>query len=249
MNDENEVDRMIAERFSAFRPDDEWQPSVGRGLAMLRERRTVRDGRRRRWALMATGAAAACVPLLAFPMTRAFAERCVSACVQQIAVVREVLPGSLAPVPANTNAYVKPADRSPAPDFTLTNSNGQPVRLSDFRGKVVLLNFWATWCPPCKQEIPWFIEFQRSNAQRGFSAIGVSMDDGGWGVVKPYIDETGVNYPVVIGNDEVAGLFGGMKSLPFTVVIDRSGRIAVIHSGLCSRDEYERDIRTVIEEK
>jgi cytochrome c biogenesis protein CcmG/thiol:disulfide interchange protein DsbE len=249
MNNEKEVDQMIAERFSAFRADDEWQPNTARGLSMLREHRAGRDGRRRRWALVATGVAAACVPLLAFPMTRAFAERCVSACVQQIAVVREALPGSLAPVPANTNTFMKPGDRSVAPDFTLADASGQPVRLSDFRGKVVLVNFWATWCRPCKEEIPGFIEFQRSNAERGFSVVGVSMDEGGWSTVKPYIEKIGVNYPVVIGNDEVARLFGGLKSIPFTVVIDRAGKIAVIHSGLCSREEYERDIRTVLDEK
>jgi cytochrome c biogenesis protein CcmG/thiol:disulfide interchange protein DsbE len=115
---------------------------------------------------------------------------------------------------------------------------------------VVLLNFWATWCAPCNLEIPWFIDFQRSKQALGFSVLGVSMDDGGWAAVKPYIDAHHVNYTVTIGNEEVAALFAGPRlSLPLTVIIDRFGRIAAIHAGLCSRTEYEADIDAVLNER
>jgi len=247
-NDEGEVDRMIAERFSTFRADGDWQPNLQRGLAILRERRAATNGRRRRWAFVAAGTVAACLPIMAVPLTRAFAERCVSACVQETAAVRELLLGRISgPVPSNS--YVRLGDRRIAPDFTLSDVSGRSVKLSDFRGKVVLLNFWATWCAPCNQEIPWFVGFQQSNRQSDFAVVGVSMDEGGWTAVKPYIKEKGVNYPVMIGNDEVAGLFGGLHTIPLTLVIDRSGRIAAIHAGLCRKDEYESDINAVLNER
>ena len=78
---------------------------------------------------------------------------------------------------------------------------------------------------PCKQEIPWFVEFQKTNDQHGFAVLGVSMDDGGWHAVKPYMEKAHINYPVVIGDDAVAKLFGGLDSLPLTIIIDRAGRL------------------------
>jgi len=247
-NDEREVDRVIEERFSAFRPDAGWHPNLQRGLGLLRERRAAKKGRRRRWTLIATGAVAACLPIVAFPVTRALAERCVSACVQETAAVRQLLVGRTSSVsPGNT--YVKPGDRQMAPDFTLNDASGLPVKLSEFRGKVVLLNFWATWCAPCAQEIPWFVEFQHSDEQRGFAVLGVSMDEDGWHSVQPYIREKRINYPVMIGNSEVASLFGGLHAIPLTLIIDRSGRIAAVHAGLCSRNEYESDINAVLNER
>jgi peroxiredoxin len=245
---QNETDRLIAERFATLRVDGEWQPNLHRGLARLREQHLARSGRRRRWALIGSGALVACLPLMAFPVTRAFAERCVSACVTETSAVREFLLRS-APAAAPSNTYVKPENRKMAPDFTLDDASGQPVRLSGSRGKVVLLNFWATWCAPCKREIPWFIEFQQSWKQRDFAVLGISMDEDGWASVKPYIDEIQVNYRVMIGNPEVAGLFGGLHSIPLSLVIDRSGRIAAIHAGLCRKDEYETDINAVLNER
>jgi peroxiredoxin len=255
-NNEHNVDGMIAERLCAFRVEGDWQPNAGRGLAMLRQRRAAAKGRRRRRAMLAVTAATACVPILTFPMTRAFAGRCVSACVEETAVVRELLLGQTAGAPTG-NAFVRPGDRMAAPDFTLNDASGRQVKLSDSRGKVVLLNFWATWCRPCSDEIPWFVEFQKSNAARGFAVLGVSMDnvgdnagiDGGWSVVEPYIQAKGVNYAVVIGNDDVARQFGGLKSIPLTILIDRSGRIAAVHAGLSRKEEYEADINALLNEK
>jgi peroxiredoxin len=247
-NNQSEVDRMIAERFSALRPDGDWQPDLERGLALLRQRQAAAKGRTRRWAVITAGAVAACLPIMAFPVTRALAQRCVSACVVETAAVRQFLLGKTASA-APHNTYLKPSDRPMAPDFTLNDASGQPVRLSAYRGKVVLLNFWATWCVPCRQEIPWFAEFQRSNQQRGFAVLGVSMDEDGWRSVKPFLREKHVNYPVMIGNDQISALFGGLQSLPLTLLIDRSGRIATVHAGLCTKQEYERDINAVLNER
>jgi peroxiredoxin len=243
-NDEREVDRLIAEHFPPLRPNGEWQPDLRRGLALLRERRMANNRRPRRWGLIAVVTLAACLPIVAFPGNRTFAKRCVSACVEETTAVRQFLMGG----PGPSSTYVKAGDRKPAPDFTLSDASGQPVRLSDFRGKVVLLNFWATWCSPCEQEIPWFVEFERANRDRGFTVLGVSMDEGGWAAVKPYIDRKRINYPVMIGDGNVAGLFGGLHAIPLTLIIDRAGRIAAIHAGLCRRDEYEGDIVSVLNE-
>ena len=130
-----------------------------------------------------------------------------------------------------------------APEFALQDANGQTVKLSDFKGKVVLLDFWATWCGPCKLEIPWFIEFQRKYKDQGFTVIGVSMDDGGWKAIKPFVEESKMNYPVLIGNDELATKFGGIDVLPTTFVIDKQGRIIAAHQGLTSKDEFEDAIK------
>jgi peroxiredoxin len=244
-----DTDRIIAERFGSLSADASWQPDFSAGLARLNERRAARKGRTRRRAVLASGIAAACLPVMAFPVTRAFAAHCVSACVTGTSAVREFLLGAV-PGPPASKTYVNPEDRRMAPDFVLNDAAGQPVRLSDSRGKVVLLNFWATWCAPCEQEIPWFIGFQRSKQALGFSVLGVSMDDDGWAAVKPYLDAHNVNYTVTIGNEKVAALFSGPHLLlPLTLIIDRSGRIAAIHAGLCSRAEYEADIDAVLNER
>ena len=138
-------------------------------------------------------------------------------------------------------------DRKSAPDFSLKDANGHTVKLSDYKGKVVLLNFWATWCGPCKIEIPWFVEFEQAYKDRGFAVLGVSMDDDGWQSVKPYIEQRKINYRVVIGTDEIGNLYGGVESLPTTFLIDRSGRIAAVHVGLVSKSKYENDVKELLE--
>jgi peroxiredoxin len=145
-------------------------------------------------------------------------------------------------------ASTSSAARKPAPDFTLKDSNGAQVKLSDYRGKVVLLNFWATWCGPCKIEIPWFIDFQQQYKDKGFEVLGVAMDDDGWTAVKPYIAERKVNYRVLLGDDSVATLFGGIDSLPTTFVIDRSGAIDKVHVGLIGKDDYLKEIQGLLAE-
>ena len=136
--------------------------------------------------------------------------------------------------------------RKAAPDFTLTDANGAAVKLSDYKGKVVLLNFWATWCGPCKIEIPWFIEFEKAYKDRGFATLGVSMDEDGWNAVRPFVSQKAINYPVMIGSDRLADLYGGIDSLPSTFLIDREGRIASVHIGLIRKHDYEAEIQTLI---
>jgi peroxiredoxin len=143
---------------------------------------------------------------------------------------------------------VKPdGQRKPAPDFTLKDAYGQTVHLSDYRGKVVLLAFWATWCGPCKVEIPWFIDLERTQKDKGFAVLGVSMDDDGWPVVKPFVSQMGMNYRVLMGNDETAQLYGGISSLPTSFLIDRSGRIAAVHIALGRREEIEDEVKSLLQ--
>jgi cytochrome c biogenesis protein CcmG/thiol:disulfide interchange protein DsbE len=135
-----------------------------------------------------------------------------------------------------------------APDFTAVDSTGVRLRLSDFRGRVTVLNFWASWCAPCAEETPWFIEFQRKYERDGLSVIGVSLDDDGWKSVKPFIGGMGVNYRMVLADSQIARLYGGLESLPVTVIIDRSGRIAATRVGLIGHDEFEGSIRAMLGE-
>jgi cytochrome c biogenesis protein CcmG/thiol:disulfide interchange protein DsbE len=137
-------------------------------------------------------------------------------------------------------------DRKPAPDFTLKDGMGRPVKLSDYKGKVVMLNFWATWCGPCKIEIPWLIEFEQTYKDQGFAVLGVAMDEEGWEVVKPYVERSKMNYRVLIGDDITAQKYGGVDSLPTSFMLDRQGRIANTHVGLVSKGSIQNDIKTLL---
>jgi len=137
-------------------------------------------------------------------------------------------------------------DRKPAANFSLTDASGAKVALADYKGKVVLLNFWATWCGPCKVEIPWFMEFNKAYKNRGLAVVGVSLDDDGWKSVKPYLAEKKIDYTVVVGNDAVSKSYGDVDSLPTTFIIDQDGRIAFTHTGLVSKDIYEKEIQSLL---
>jgi thiol-disulfide isomerase/thioredoxin len=242
------TEQWIDDRLAALRPDREWQPSLSGGFAKLQERRDAQRGHRRTSAWAAAVVVALGLPLMAFPVTRAIAQRCVSACVQESSRVREFLLGS-ASSPATSFTYVKPKDRRMAPDFTGQDASGKPVKLSDLRGKAVLLNFWATWCGPCRVEIPMLKGLQQTYQDRNFTVLGVSLEQEGFAVVKPYMQQVQFNYPVMIGGDEIAALYGGLDAVPTTLLIDRSGRIAALHLGLCSRSQYEGDIEAVLREQ
>jgi peroxiredoxin len=137
--------------------------------------------------------------------------------------------------------------RKAAPIFALADSKGATVNLADFKGRVVLLDFWATWCHGCKTEIPWYMEFQKTYGDRGLSVIGVSMDDDGWTSVTPFLRENKLNYPVVIGNKDLAKQYG-VESMPVTLLIDREGRVADSHNGMVNKNAFEREIRTLLRE-
>jgi thiol-disulfide isomerase/thioredoxin len=135
-----------------------------------------------------------------------------------------------------------------APDFTLTNLSDKPVRLSDFKGKIVLLDFWATWCVPCREEIPAFIQLQKQYAGKGFTVLGIALDDEGAAVVKPFAQKLGVNYPLVIGNTRVAAAYGGIQAVPTAFLIGRDGRILKTFLGARGQSEWEQIIQSALQQ-
>ena len=150
--------------------------------------------------------------------------------------------------PARVPAAVAPDEsRKAAPDFTLNDSKGAPVKLSDYKGKVVLLDFWATWCYGCGLEIPWFVEYQKKYKDSGLAVIGVSMDDDGWPVVKPFIEAKEINYAVVLGNPELAKLYK-VKNMPVMLLIDREGKIAESYFGMVDRASCEAKIQSLLKD-
>jgi len=130
-----------------------------------------------------------------------------------------------------------------APDFTLQTLDGKNVTLSSLRGKGVLLNFWATWCGPCKIEMPWFVELQKEYGPQGLQIVGVAMDDSSPQDIQTFVKEMGVNYPVLLGKESVGQAYGGVDVLPTTFFIGRDGKIVAREFGLQSRSLFVDNIK------
>jgi cytochrome c biogenesis protein CcmG/thiol:disulfide interchange protein DsbE len=137
---------------------------------------------------------------------------------------------------------------NPAPSFTLQDLNGKQVSLSDFKGKVVVLDFWATWCPPCVKEIPHFIELHEQYKDRGFAMVGISLDHQGISVVKSFAQKYQVNYPILMTDGRVDKAYGGITSIPTTFVIDSAGNIRQKYVGYRDKAIFEADIKALLEE-
>ena len=145
----------------------------------------------------------------------------------------------------------------PAPDFTLKNLQDQDVSLHQFKDKVILVNFWATWCAPCREEIPWLITLQQKYGPQGFTVLGVAMDDEGKKVVVPYFEKErfpvggkpeAMNYPILIGNDEVAQKFGGLIGFPTSVLISRDGLQRQRITGLINEEDIDQAIKSLLQQ-
>jgi len=154
---------------------------------------------------------------------------------------------SAAPRPAaSKNASGPAAPAEDAPSVTVKDLNGADVSLAQYKGKVVLINFWATWCEPCRVDIPWMIEFQNKYAARGFTVLGMAMDDGGKKDVDPFVrderfdvdgQKLAMNYPILIGNEDVGDKFGGLLGLPTSVLISRDGKKIKTFIGLVDHEK------------
>lgn len=155
-------------------------------------------------------------------------------------MVRKSQQGGLTPAAGG------PKPGAPAPDFALQSLDGKTVRLSDFRGKAVLLNFWATWCEPCKLEMPWFIELQKQYGPQGLQVLGVAMDDSGKDTIAKFAHNMGVDYPVLLGKESVSDQYGGLEYLPTSFYIDRDGKVVARVFGLRSRSDIEDWIKQAL---
>ena len=136
---------------------------------------------------------------------------------------------------------------SPAPDFSLVALDGKTMRLSDFRGKAVLLNFWATWCGPCKIEMPWLVDLQNQYGAQGLQIVGVAMDDASKEDIAKFASDMGVNYPILIGKEAVGNDYGGVPALPETFVIARDGKIVDKIIGIRGKAEFEDVIKKALD--
>jgi len=164
-----------------------------------------------------------------------------------IAMILALVSASSFMLPHASAAVAGASARRPAPTFTLKDADGAPVSLAAYKGKVVLLDFWATWCTGCKVEIPWYMEFQEKYSGQGLASIGVAMDDEGWQKVKPYLAQHPITYPIVLG-DAAFGKRYGITALPVTLLIDREGRIADSHAGMVVKGAWEEEIQTLLRE-
>ncbi|HEY1662387.1 MAG TPA: TlpA disulfide reductase family protein [Verrucomicrobiae bacterium] len=133
-----------------------------------------------------------------------------------------------------------------APEWSLKDVDGKTVRSTDFKGKVVILDFWATWCGPCRAEIPGFIGLQKQYAKQGLVVIGASVDEGGADVVKSFAQELGMNYPIVLADEKTQQAFGGIEAVPTAFIIDREGQIVKEHLGFADKDEFEKEIKPLL---
>jgi thiol-disulfide isomerase/thioredoxin len=219
--------RWVEERLAKLRPDDQWHPDVERGLARMRAPGKRMEGK---WLWAGAAVLASCAGLMAFPSSRAIAQKCVNACEGLF----------------TNNVSRQPGDLTFAPDFALKDVNGVEVRLSDYKGKVVLLNFWATWCKPCRTEMPWFAEFEQTYKDRGFAVIGVTMDCAWPEVAKVVAELKTIHYPLPEGNEELAKRYG-VTALPTSLLIGPDGRVAVTHTGIVDKQIYENEIVQLLE--
>ena len=243
--DKNIQSDLVDELIEKLAPPNDWYPNTDQAFARFHARRGARENfvtrgltlevSLRAWLCGAAIAAAVCACLLAFPTSRDLVQRLwVGRASGRMVYVGQVY------------ADLKTLkEKQAAADFTLKDAQGRDVHLSDYRGKVVLINFWATWCHGCQQEIPWLVEFDRKYRSKGLAVIGISMDEDGWTTLQPYLKEKNVNYTVVIGNEAAAGDYG-MYGMPMTFLIDREGKVSAVSSGIVNREECEKEIQRLL---
>ncbi len=133
-----------------------------------------------------------------------------------------------------------------APDFALKNAKDEMVTLRSLAGKIVVINFWATWCGPCRAEIPGFLEVYDEYKSKGLEIVGISLDSDGWESVKPFVNKYGITYPVVLGDMKTIRNYGGITAIPTTFIVDRKGNVAVRHVGYMSKSDFLRQVKQLL---
>lgn len=236
-NKENQLSQWVDSRLSSLNPESGWQPNVTDGLARLSQMHHKSNWHSGRLVWVTAAIVATLLLLVALPSPKVLAHKCLEC---TVAVWETLAPSRV----SKTTVKAENA-RKVAPDFDLKDEQGDEVRLLNLKGKVVLVNFWATWCEGCQVEIPLLIELEKKYASQGFVVVGISMDDDGWKSVKPWMKEKKVNYPVVIGNEAVGKQYG-LQGMPLTILVDRQGKIASVHSGVLKKADTEENIRILL---
>lgn len=223
-NNEMPSDRWVEDHLAKLDPSGEAQPNAAQALGRFKELRDEPKPGTRKWIwTAAAGIVTACGALWFWaPQPHS--------------------PGAPAKQPTTVSAsMITLKEGQTPPDFTLPDSTGAPVHLASYRGKVVLLNFWATWCIPCREEISWFMEFTSKYQDRGLEIIGVAMDGDGWESARPYVRVKKINYPVVVGTDAMAAQYG-VEAIPMTLMLDREGKVTATHIGRVDKANAEKEI-------
>lgn len=148
--------------------------------------------------------------------------------------------------PTAPSSTSHPLEGEPAPEFALKRMNGGTFRLSDHRGEIVVVNFWATWCPPCRKEIPGFIQLQKEFETEGVTFVGISLDDTGFEAVRPYAEKMGINYPLVVGSDRLTRTYGGVRALPTSFVVGPEGIVQYARPGFLPEAELRRQLKPLL---
>jgi peroxiredoxin len=133
--------------------------------------------------------------------------------------------------------------RQKAPNFALSSQNGKVIELVKLKGKVVLVNFWATWCPPCRAEIPDFIDVYNIYKSKGFEIVGIALDEEGWQKVAPFMKEAKINYPIVLGTRTITQAYGGIDGIPTTFIVDKDGYIVEHQVGMLTKTALEKALK------
>jgi peroxiredoxin len=232
--------KWVEDRLAFLTPHDTWNPDFRFAQSQLHKRLRAANHKWSRtvgWSgVIFAAAAIIAVALTSAPAPRVLAQRCIDC---SIAVWQAISP-------AASPAKLDPVShRRPTKDFELKDANGATIRVSDFKGKVVVVNFWATWCGGCQVELPWFAEFYEKYKGAGLEVIGISLDSDGWKSVGPYLKERSIPYKIVIGNETTAREFH-VSAMPVTILIDREGRVASTIVGVPLKSTYQADIQSLL---
>lgn len=203
---------------SPLDPLADFHPDTEAALLRLRAKQSAHR-RHRQFLLYGAYGGIALLALLTFGPTRAYTQRCIDACV---AIV------------------------NPSAGLTLTEQYGAPLRFANFSGRILMVNYFATWCDPCRAEVQWLNDFQAKYEPMGLSILAVSLDEGGWATVKPFLLQNAVAYPVVLQHPSLRQRFGEVASLPTTIFVDRAGSIHSVSTGRSSREFLESQIRNLL---
>ena len=231
MANTNAVDMWVEHRLRATKPDATWEPDPADGLRRLNERLNEPSRIRKVAPLMAIAAAGLLAAFFIWwPLSSSSSSMGTAPLSVDASPARDYLTGG---------RLASPAERSDAVSLIGFDINGKEIRISDYRGQVVLLNYWATWCRPCRLEMPWFEEFSSRLGQLGLSVVGVSLDEERWSQIVPFLAGNDIRYQILtVPEDQV----NAIKTLPVTLLIDRDGRVAASHVGLVDRDAVESQL-------